>query len=938
MLALALDHAHERGLVHRDVKPENILFTGGLPCLADFGIARALEPVSGISTSTGIVRGTPMYMSPEQASADRTIDGRSDQYSLACVLYEMVAGIPPFVGPTAQSIIAQRFHAAPRPVRVVRGTTPPVLDDIIARAMSLSPVDRYPSAKAFADAIGAVEQQLASRSTAMDAVSPPAAHTRSKRWAIWVGTAAVVAGGAVAGAKAVARGRLGVPVDTTRIVVLPFQRDAGAPGAESELLMEALSAWRGVTVADGYQVNDAVAQLRHPVVTDEDARAIARSLRAGRYVRSRLTAFGDSVRLTSALYDAASDRPPYQLVMRIPGARIDEAAWYREVADSLILRGATDASRLGHAAGSRSAPAVQTFARGLAALDDWDLVTADSLFRQSLVFDPGYARAKLWLAQVKAWQEVRPWEPSAEPTWAMLARGALGDTADLSERERELGRALAALGASQFGDACAAYDTMRRRNDHDFAAWFGLGQCNSLDNGVVPDRASPTGYRYRRSFHQGVLAFLVAFEVLPSSHRGFERGAFESLQSLLYTRSTRLRTGYLVSNDTVHFGAQPAWRGDTLVFHPRPLEQMLRGASEDAGDRRLALQEQRNVFHRIARNWAAALPRSAGAKEALALSLDMLGDAAAVDSLVVARSLTTDSLHRLQLASLEVILRLKLAMTDRPGEAVVVRRLADSLMRSYPSPTGSYATWLSPIAPVLGDCALLSRLAKAGAVAETTPVAIPAYLVGESVALAGTSALGCGAATGAASLRQLIDRIATTPELAAQRGLAEQMVVAQTPTLLFPEDSAILRAVGARSSSYLVRAQVAALDGDRGAVERIIAPIRASRQRALGDGDATPDAILSESRTWLSLRDTATALATLDSAFAHARGYPPTLFMSDVAATAALIRMAALRAELAAARGDRATARRFAGVVTALWTKPGRELASEVAQLQAIAR
>src|SRR5688572_21736949 len=144
-IATALAHAHEKGLVHRDVKPENILFTSDQACLGDFGIARALERAldESTTTSSSIVRGTPPYMSPEQAGGDHSYDGRSDIYSLGCVVYEMLAGMQPFVGPTPESIIAQRLSHAPRPLRVYRPTISPRVEAVIERALAITPADRF---------------------------------------------------------------------------------------------------------------------------------------------------------------------------------------------------------------------------------------------------------------------------------------------------------------------------------------------------------------------------------------------------------------------------------------------------------------------------------------------------------------------------------------------------------------------------------------------------------------------------------------------------------------------------------------------------------------------------------------------------------------------------------------------------------------------------
>ena len=236
-VAAALSYAHGRGVIHRDVKPENILLASGAAVVADFGIARAVtEAGAGRLTETGLSLGTPHYMSPEQATAERDLDARTDIYALACVVYEMLIGEPPYTGPTTQAVIAKVLTESPRSLRLGRPTVPEHIDRAVLKALSKLPADRFRSAVEFAEALA--------RPTHVDAPAPSVSvlpRVASARWTRreMLAVGALVLGSLAFGISGWLRKPAAVPRPVVRSVVqLPDEaraesRQSGSPLAIS---------------------------------------------------------------------------------------------------------------------------------------------------------------------------------------------------------------------------------------------------------------------------------------------------------------------------------------------------------------------------------------------------------------------------------------------------------------------------------------------------------------------------------------------------------------------------------------------------------------------------------------------------------------------------------------------------------------------------------
>jgi len=956
----ALAYAHAQGVIHRDIKPENILLSAGHPILADFGIARVIN-LAGVRqlTRPGLESpGTPAYMSPEQFLGDQEPDGRSDTYSLGCVLYEMLSGKPPFAGKEG---FVKRFTEPAPSVLTLRPDLATWMDAAVRKALARDPADRYQTAGEFvaalrppggsgafknkgvptsagSAAVAIASPQPASGSAPSAVVTPQPANSigwlEPRRWVHAVvahpQTSAALAAAIVIAAFAFSRnsgGRLssafgGRPsIDSTRVALLPFA--GNAPQRERDRiansLYASLSEWRGLSLVSDQDVADA-ARTNGPPTSTSAAAALAKRVGAGRFIWGQVGS-DDPSQARAQLYDISSDVPATSI--RLQETR-DHGA-FTKAANDLLKISNRPAAADGGDGKTNSYSAWTAYGRGHVALANGDFAGAEKNFRDAITRDPAFGPARVWLAQTLSWHA-----PESRGDWREQISQGLGARSGLSPRDRLIGVALSGLADRRYPEACASYAQLTKADSLDFIGQYGLGQCQAADSLVLRATSSPSRWRFRSRYADAATAYMRALSINPSAHAIL---SFDQLEQLLPIAPSKTRRGQ--SLDGQQFAAFPALVRDTVVFVPYPLIEFDRlPANRTAAARDAALEQNRDVLLEFATDWSRQSPANPGAFQALAEVLEARaeitrsrsGGLSALDAVRKARQVASTPREKQLAATEEAWLRFK------QGNFLLARALADSVLANHIPPEEA--------GDVIGLAALTGKLERTAELARHTSdyaasaASLPIQVMDAAAPFFAFAALGVCSDTTFALERRLDDQLAHY--VAEDKLAGVRVAVKARPLSMLAPCTGGKSSLGVDAAGYrLLKMQQAFATHDTRNLGILLKSVD-SDSRTQRPGDVSLD--LTYQLAWLhsAMGDTAAAVRQLDRVL----GALPSLSASslrEAGSAAAAGRAMTLRAELAISQGDLEAQKKWAGALADLWGTADSPLLPVVAKMRAVA-
>jgi len=715
-VGIALAHAHAHGVIHRDVKPENILLGADGAILADFGIARITQDtaIRGL-TSTGVVVGTVLYMSPEQLCAEKTLDARSDQYALACVLYEMLAGVRPHVATTVEGLRLLRISGQHAAVSAHRPATPDAVEAALMRALSPMPADRFRSIDAFLVALGVLATD--------EFVTGPlhhAAHGRSARHPAHATSASSRVRprrsfvGLIAWSAPVAASMLALfawsRVNRTKTwprsaatdgLVIGLQLDdrlganaSSVGGRVGSALRSELGQWPAVVVSAGRPASEQTPRVALSTLAQGDStlvRMVVRQPRTGQSVVFDTTIAAPSA---TAAQELARRLARFALLTVVSS---DDAS---DLSDPGILhndsRLSSDQARGVRTLHDRSVDALREYARGFQRLRDGALDSASASFRLAGSASTTFGAAHLWAAQSAYWAR-----PTKTFAWARSVELAQR-SGTLRGEDSLLAAGLAGMSRMEFQDACRQFDAATNVNAQSFAAWYGAGECRRLDSLVI---SRGTVLDFRSSHWDAMTKYRRAVALAPTPP--LLATLFPVIMRTTYAFAGRVRLGRRAGSRVAEYQALPSLSADTLAFHPVSFDEMRRmGSTSVPATLQPAVRRGAAVALELTQQWIERSPEYAPAWFHHAVALELSGRFTSVrgelsaDS-ALARAAAVDRAGRLHTAIAIARTRNALRRGDLDS-AVRLARAATSEMRTATLTPGQRDS-LAPLAALVGD-------------------------------------------------------------------------------------------------------------------------------------------------------------------------------------------------------------------------------------------